>query len=591
MTTTPNAPFRPTAPQQQPAPSFRAQQAPQFQGPHTPPWGQSPSGTGIPPYAARGHGQFAGQFPVMAPVGPPRQPWWQREGVVSKLLALTGVAVTLSGVVMMLVIAARAGILTPWVRVAAGAMLSAALIEAGSRVHLRPGGRVGGVSLSATGIAGFFCCVVAITSVYHWVPTAVGLAIAGLVAAASVWRAMQWRSQLLAVAVTVAAAVLAPVLTGGLNTELVLFLVLLQAAGIAPERIRGWAALLLVRTVPAVLGALSLVVRFANVTDGSFGDNAQHTILPVVIAALGLISMLSARRGRVESAAAALLAYLPLIVIVAQLDGDLALLVGAGSAVATVIAAVIARPLSIEQSAVVAISASTVALAGAATFTLGEWLPVILMTIALALTTVAGQLRNRVLAITSMGFGALAVVAYLAHTDVRALMIAGVAVDHLTLASFVGSLLLAVWAPLAALGLRRISGSDSSRPWLVGAGVVSLYGLTVSILAVGTATCGTAGFHTGQFGVTVTWMALGIGLLALSLRVADYAKIGILGGLTLAAAAVTKLFFFDLATLHGMTRAATFIVVGLLLLLAGSRYAQAFAHRRSQELPARSMAC
>lgn len=98
--------------------------------------------------------------PPTYPVAAPRQPWWQRDGVISRLLAAAGVAVTLIGVVMLLVLAAQAGFFGPPLRVLGGALLSGALVFAGVRVHGRPGGKVGAIALAATGFAGMYLGVV-----------------------------------------------------------------------------------------------------------------------------------------------------------------------------------------------------------------------------------------------------------------------------------------------------------------------------------------------------------------------------------------------------------------------------------------------
>ena len=49
----------------------------------------------------------------------------------------------LIGVVLLLVLAAQAGILRPEMRVGAGAALAAGLVAVGARTNRRPGGRVG----------------------------------------------------------------------------------------------------------------------------------------------------------------------------------------------------------------------------------------------------------------------------------------------------------------------------------------------------------------------------------------------------------------------------------------------------------------
>ena len=51
-------------------------------------------------------------------------------------------------------------------------------------------------------------------------------------------------------------------------------------------------------------------------------------------------------------------------------------------------------------------------------------------------------------------------------------------------------------------------------------------------------------------------------------------------GLVLAGISVAKLFLFDLAATSGLVRSVAFIVIGLLLLAIGSRYAKAYEHSR-----------
>jgi len=65
--------------------------------------------------------------------------------------------------------------------------------------------------------------------------------------------------------------------------------------------------------------------------------------------------------------------------------------------------------------------------------------------------------------------------------------------------------------------------------------------------------------------------------LVLGLNNRQHARVLLGAGLALTSAAVAKLFLFDLATLSGLVRSAAFLVVGLLLLLVGTRYARAFA--------------
>ena len=144
---------RPVAPAQPVAPTY-------WQPPAYPPAPQPPA-------------------PVPAPPKPPRSDGW-----IGKALAVAGVAVTLVGVALLLVLAAQAGILRPGFRVFAGAALAAGLVGVAWRLVDRPGGRVGAIALAATGIAAAYIDVIAVTTIYHWVSAPVGLTIAAVVAVA-----------------------------------------------------------------------------------------------------------------------------------------------------------------------------------------------------------------------------------------------------------------------------------------------------------------------------------------------------------------------------------------------------------------------
>ncbi|NNG38796.1 DUF2339 domain-containing protein [Flexivirga sp. ID2601S] len=535
--------------------------------------------TGAPPFAAPvppappsgpAYAGFAGPTP------PHRTPWWQRGGVVSKLLALTGGAVTLTGVVMLLVVVAGAGLLTPWVRVGGGVALSLLLVAGGLRVHGRPGGWIGGIALAATGIAGLFVSVVAVTSFYAWIPPAAGLALAGVVAAASVALALRWRSQLLAILVTVGVAALAPVLTDGLSPSLAWFLILLQAAGIVPERAHRWIYLGLVRTLPAALVAAAVLTQ---------STGYDRALAPLVVAALGLVSLVVSRGHDDDlNALGFAVAYLPLLAVLPQLAHQVALAVGLGAVAVTVAVAVVCRPLHVLRVAAVAGVTSIATVESVVSLTTGSWLPALLMVPAVTLTAVARQARSLIVAGVAACFAAAAVATYLVFAGPAALSFADEATAVLSSATMVGGLLLTVWAALAVSVVQRLGFDPRGVVSAVVGSIIGLYGVTAAVLSFGTAVGRTDGFHTGHLGVTVIWMAAAMSLLAVGLHLPAYAKVALGGGLLLAGAALGKLFLFDLATLSGATRAVTFIAVGLLLLFAGSRYAQAFARRGTSDI-------
>src|SRR6476469_3554048 len=175
------------------------------------------------------------------PPAPPREPRPPRDSNwIGKVLAVAGVAVTLIGVVLLLVLAAQAGILRPEIRVGAGAALAAALVAAAWWLYARPGGRVGAIALAATGVAAAYIDVIAVTTIYHWVPAPLGLVIAAVVSGGGLTLARRWDSQHLGLRVLVPLIVLAPVVTDGITLLLVGFMLALTAASLPVQLGKDW---------------------------------------------------------------------------------------------------------------------------------------------------------------------------------------------------------------------------------------------------------------------------------------------------------------------------------------------------------------
>ncbi len=119
----------------------------------------------------------------------------EREGVGSRLLAWVGSAITLLGVLLLLVLAAQRGWFGPAPRVLGGAALGLTLIGIGVVVHRRPAGRAGGVVLAATGVAALYLDTVAATVLYGYLPSWAGLTVGLLVAGAGLALADRWRAE------------------------------------------------------------------------------------------------------------------------------------------------------------------------------------------------------------------------------------------------------------------------------------------------------------------------------------------------------------------------------------------------------------
>jgi hypothetical protein len=133
---------------------------------------------------------------------------------------------------------------------------------------------------------------------------------------------------------------------------------------------------------------------------------------------------------------------------------------------------------------------------------------------------------------------------------------------------------------------RRVPGPAAGNEWQwITASVAGLYAVTATTVSIGVATGTPNGFLIGHSAATILWMAAATAALLFGLRrlatAPAVAKLALGSGLLVTAAALAKLFLFDLATLDGLVRVAAFLVVGILLLLAGTRYARAFADAKT----------
>ena len=222
-----------------------------------PPFSAPPAGLGpvpgLPPAAGAGHGlppvgPPAGALPAGPPAGPPPGTWGAPAPAVPKrspltgarLLAWTGGAVTLLGVVLLLALAASRGWFTPPARVAFGAVLGAGLVGLGMWLHRRESARAGALALVATGFATLYLVDAAATAIFDYLPALPAPLLALVVAGAGLGLADRRRTQLLAGGVVVGAAVLAPALADG--WLLVALVLVLQLAALLVVLRRRWGA-------------------------------------------------------------------------------------------------------------------------------------------------------------------------------------------------------------------------------------------------------------------------------------------------------------------------------------------------------------
>src|SRR4029077_13858589 len=178
--------------------------------------------------------------PPMTMPAPPTPRPERSEGWIGKVLAVAGVAVTLIGVVLLLVLAAQAGILRPEIRVGAGALLAGALVAAAAWLYARAGGGVGAIALAATGIAAAYMDVIAVTTIYDWVPAPAGLAVATVIGGGGLTLPRRWDSQHLGLLVRAPLIGLAPVVTDGITLLLVGFMLTISAASLPVQLGKDW---------------------------------------------------------------------------------------------------------------------------------------------------------------------------------------------------------------------------------------------------------------------------------------------------------------------------------------------------------------
>jgi uncharacterized membrane protein len=530
--------------------------------------------------------------PYQPPVIPARVTLWERlsrDGAGSRILAWAGGVVTLAGVVLLLVLAVQRDYLGPVPRVLLGAALGLALAGIGLRLHANPAARTGAYALAATGTAVLYLDVIAATTLYRYLPPVAGL-VAGLaVAGAGILVATRWAAQPLAMFVVLGCVVSAPVLTGGFVPLLLGFLLVLQIATTPAQLDRMWGGLCLAAGLPPLLATL---IGIAEAHDHRFGPGVTSVaVLSLVTSAVqvGSATVNAARRRDADSLPFALLLAAPAPTMLATTllpRIDAAMLTGA-LAVLLLLVWVAHRAAALRVSAGFALGAAgvgaLVAFQTTATAFTGNARTIALLAEGLLLALVAVRLRYpaALLAAGLFGLAGLALTLATAATP-RLLTVAPphelargpVATAGLT------TLLLAVLAIVlcwAATRLERLPGPDRAPLGWVAAGLTALYGSTGAPLSVGLAVSpDRTGFLFGHVLVTVSWT---VGALGLLVRGIDVVPLRV-AGLALVGAALLKLVLFDLSSLDGIARVAAFLVAGLVLLAAGTRYAKLVASRR-----------
>ncbi|MBB5853658.1 hypothetical protein HDA45_003745 [Amycolatopsis umgeniensis] len=594
----PEAPA-PQAPEQPPAPQQQQQQPPQPQVPQQ----QQPQ---VPPryfthpqhpqyqaqYQQAQYAQWQQQQQQYRRPHPPQQPYraqyqpvprvslgekLSKEGAGSRLLAWIGGAVTLLGIVLFLVLAIQRGWFGPVPRVIGGAVLGLALVGIGLRLHRTPAGRTGAFALAATGIGALYLDAIAATTMYGYLPAYAGLAIGLLIAVGGLLLAVRWKSSLLATAVVLGCVVCAPLITQGFTPELVAFLLVVQIASTPVQLRQSWPSVAVAAGIPPLVASV-----FSTAFTG-FGGSTANTAAALAAGAVGLaLALIVTTKRPGDAAALALLAVAPAPSLLA------ALFLPKTSAV--LVTASVALVLLGVWAAGQWLNGWTGDLAGAAgllaalqtTMTLfdGSARSAILIGEGVLLALVALWTKKHVALAGGLVFAVIGGLIALAFdvpptlfflirnrpdADLAAALLVAVAI-----------LVVSITLPWVAhrLGLFK-AASENVVPWLF-AGVCALYGAGAMVLCGALlAVPGRSGFLVGHVVITVSWT-----VAALVLLIRGIAVVGLrVTGLVLVGAAVLKLVLFDLSALDGLARVAAFLLAGLVLLGAGTRYAKLVASR------------
>ncbi|MGX7827262.1 DUF2339 domain-containing protein [Actinokineospora sp. 24-640] len=571
----PGFPERPTQ-EQQPFPRRPGSEQPRIPQPTSAqqPFSHQPFPQQQPfaPYQGFGPPMTGEPGPMPNAVPPPRRVTLgerlSQEGAGSKLLAWVGGAVTLLGVVLLLVLAIQRGWLGPLPRVLVGAAFGLGLIGTGLRLHRNPAARTGAFALAATGIAVLYLDTVAATALYDYLPVVVGLALGLAITVGGVLLATRWDSALLAAAVVIGCAVCAPVITSGFTPALVTFLLVVTLATTPIHLTRDWPIAALAARVPPV--AASAVASVTLAEPGSWANTATAVATSVVGVVLALLTL---RRTPAEPGALASLgvAVIPVMTAAVFLPTGQAVAITAGAAVALL------AVWAMTKIGIAGIAGMVAALQATALVFDGAALAGALLAEGLLLAAVAGKTLDRTALYGGGGFAALGAIRALTE-DIPPELLAEFRHAPRPGAALVAALLLAAaiavpWAASRAGALP--APAQNLPPWLA-MGAVALYGAAALVLSTTLlAIPGRTGFLTGHVLITVSWTAAALVLLAKGIRsVALRAT-----GLALVTASVAKLILFDLAALDGIARVAAFIAAGLILLTAGTRYARVVATR------------
>ena len=533
-------------------------------------------------------GAEARPAPVVAPTAAPARIPFPRSEVIRPAiglgwltgprgLAVAGGVVTLLGIVFVFALAASRGWIGPAVRCSIGGGVSVALLAAALVARRRYGQLVAGLAAAGVGVGGAYVTLYAASRGYHLLGAAAVWFAVVAVAAVAVALALAWSSELLAVLGLVAVVVAPPIVEGRLNGIGLGASAVAATAAVGIGQGRGW------RLLGGLAYGLLLVQGGIYAVDarhgfaGAWPHRGTAGLIACVVLGLGLAAAASygRREESLEAFAAALagitlpFALLATWTLVHDDGGRGSTLLGLAAVYALASAGLRLRGWAPDLADLFAAFALFAVAFGTATYLSGGGLLVAWTLEGLALTGLARRLprsRYQAAGLAYLGAAILHLLAF--ETPISHLF-----GERTSPARHVGELVLVAAALAVAAWLAR--GPRAPLVPRLGllllgiAGLLALYAGSLGLLEAAQQLGGGtvhARFQRGETLVSALWALTALTLLAvgllrnLELRYAGLALLGL---------ALAKLFLFDLSQLSSLTRAASFLAVGLALLAGG----------------------
>jgi uncharacterized membrane protein len=285
---------------EQPAPPISAREL----------WAEPPRRVAAPKYETPVAAAAPARVPVAAPPAspppppaPPRPPFdWGKfadQLFAARTLAWAGGVATALGIVLLFVMAASRGWITPPMRVGLGVVVSVALLGAALELDRRRWRADAILAAAGVGIAGLYTCLWASSSLYGFVGAAGASALAAGIAALAVAVAVRIHQEPLAV-FGIAGAMLAPVLVSlDVTAPGLLFSAVMAAATLPLHARLRWTYILAAAWLIGTGEAIALLLLSAFHTGLHLPVAAVAAVAALLVCMLGLLELLPEARRRI----------------------------------------------------------------------------------------------------------------------------------------------------------------------------------------------------------------------------------------------------------------------------------------------------